>query len=122
MHDTTVADAIATGRPVVVAFTTPAFCVTRTCGPIMDTVADPLYERYGGEAAFIHIEPYRLKELREGTDRIFVEAMEEWSLQTEPWLFIIDRQGRIAAKFEGVAALDEVESVLQQVLAEGGGG
>ena len=102
----------------MVAFTTPAFCQSRTCGPVMDTVMDPLYERYNGQAIFIHIEPYKLPELREGIDLIPVEAMQEWGLQTEPWVFVIDRQGKIVGKFEGIMGLEEVESVLRRVLAE----
>jgi len=116
MHEVTVADALATGKPLVVAFATPTFCESRTCGPVMDTVMDPLYEKYGDEAVFIHIEPFRLKELRDGTGRIPVEATGEWALQTEPWVFVIDREGKVAAKFEGITALDEVEEALVQAL------
>ncbi|MCH7522262.1 MAG: hypothetical protein IH920_00635 [Chloroflexi bacterium] len=116
MHEITVADALAAGKPILVAFATPAFCESRTCGPLMDTVMDPLYERYADDAVFIHIEPFQLKQLREGIDRIPVEATAEWGLQTEPWLFVIDAQGRIVAKFEGIIALDEVETVLVRVL------
>ena len=119
MHDVTVAEAIASGKPAVVAFATPAFCESRTCGPVMDTVMDPLYDRYRGQASFIHIEPYKLKELREGIDVVPVPALAEWHLQTEPWVFVIDGQGKVAAKFEGIVALDEVETVLRQVLAAG---
>ncbi|MEE9286214.1 MAG: hypothetical protein V3V35_10875 [Dehalococcoidia bacterium] len=118
MHEDTVADALATGKPLLVAFATPAFCESRTCGPVMDTVMDPLREKYGDEAVFIHIEPFRLKELREGTARIPVETTEEWGLQTEPWLFVINREGKVAAKFEGIMALDEVEEALVQALEE----
>ena len=82
----------------------------------MDTVMDPLYEKYSDEAVFIHIEPFQLKQLREGIDRIPVEATAEWGLRTEPWLFVIDAQGRIVGKFEGITALDEVETVLVGVL------
>ncbi len=116
MHQVTVADALATGKPLVVAFATPAFCESRTCGPVMDTVMDPLYEKYGDEAVFIHIEPFRLNELRDGIGRIPVEATEEWALQTEPWVFVIDREGKVVAKFEGITALDEVEEALVQAL------
>ena len=116
MHETTVADALATGKPIVVAFATPAFCESRTCGPVMDTVMDPLHQKYQDQAVFIHIEPFSLKELREGSARIPVPATEEWSLRTEPWVFVIDRQGKVAAKFEGITNLDEVESVLARVL------
>ncbi len=116
MHRTTVADALATGKPIVLAFATPAFCESRTCGPVMDTVMDPLYEEYQGQAVFIHIEPFKLKQLREGSARIPVEATEEWGLRTEPWVFVIDAEGKVAGKFEGIVALDEVEDVLAQVL------
>ena len=116
MHEITVADALTAGKPILVAFATPAFCESRTCGPVMDTVMDPLYERYADEAVFIHIEPFQLKQLREGTDRIPVEATAEWGLRTEPWLFVIDAQGGIVGKFEGIIALDEVETVLVRVL------
>ena len=116
MHEDTVADALATGKPIVLAFATPAFCESRTCGPVMDTVMDPLYEEYQGQAVFIHIEPFKLKQLREGSARIPVEATAEWGLQTEPWVFVIDAEGKVAGKFEGIIALDEVEDVLAQVL------
>ncbi len=116
MHEITVADALAAGKPLLVAFATPAFCESRTCGPVMDSVMDPLYETYADDAIFIHIEPFQLEQLREGIDRIPVEATAEWGLQTEPWLFVIDEQGRIVAKFEGIIALDEVETVLVRVL------
>lgn len=118
MHQDTIADALATGKPLLVAFATPAFCESRTCGPVMDTVVDPLFEKYKDEAIFIHIEPFRLKELRDGTGRIPIETTEEWGLQTEPWLFVVDREGKVAAKFEGITALDEVEEALAQVLEE----
>ena len=116
MHEITVADALTAGRPILVAFATPAFCESRTCGPVMDTVMDPLYERYADEAVFIHIEPFQLQQLRDGADRIPVEATTEWGLRTEPWLFVIDAQGGIVGKFEGIIALDEVETVLVRVL------
>jgi len=116
MHDITITDALARGQPIVVAFATPAFCESRTCGPVMDTVMDPLYEKYKDQAIFIHVEPYKLKELREGIALAPVEALQEWNLQTEPWVFVIDKEGKIAGKFEGIVSMDEVESVLQRIL------
>lgn len=119
MHTTTVADALKTGKPIVVAFATPAFCTSRTCGPVLDLVVDPLSWRYGDEAIFIHIEPYSLRDLRATNIQNPVPAALEWRLQSEPWIFVIGRDGRIAAKYEGLVAIDEVESVLQLLLAQG---
>jgi peroxiredoxin len=47
-----------------------------------------------------------------------VPATREWQLRSEPWVFVIDRQGRIAAKFEGIMALEEVEAALLAVLGQ----
>jgi hypothetical protein len=118
MHDMTVAAALATGKPVVVAFATPAFCTSRLCAPIMDTVMDPLSKAYGGQAVFIHIEPYDLTALRDTGQQIPVPATRQWGLQSEPWIFVIDREGKVAGKYEGIATEDEVARTLQRVIAE----
>lgn len=118
MHETTVAAAIDAGRPAVVAFATPAYCTSRLCAPVMDTVMDPLAATYGDRASFIHIEPYVLRDLRAGFRQNAVPAAREWGIESEPWIFVIGADGRIAAKFEGVIALDEVRSALQAALDE----
>jgi hypothetical protein len=116
MHATTVADALKLGKPIVIAFATPAFCSSRTCGPIMDLVVDPLSFAYGQDVMFIHIEPYVLRDLREANIQNPVPTVLEWRLRTEPWIFVVDQQGRIAAKFEGIAARDEVDGVIRELL------
>lgn len=116
MHDITIADALALGKPAVVAFATPAFCTSRTCGPVMDTVMDPLYVKYHDQATFIHIEPLELTELREGAGRIHIQAAKEWGVETEPWIFVVDAEGKVAGKFEDIIARDEVENVLALAL------
>jgi hypothetical protein len=119
MHETTIADALESGRPLVVAFATPAYCESRICAPVMDTVMDPLYERYGEQAAFIHVEPFRLDRLRAGIGRDPVPAMREWNLRTEPWIFVVDARGRVVARFDGIIGFDEVEGALAPLLPAG---
>lgn len=43
-------------------------------------------------------------------------AEESWNLTTEPILFVIDQDGNIAGKFEGIVGPQEVEEALQQIL------
>lgn len=117
MHELTIAEAIESGRPTVVAFATPAFCRTRLCGPFLDSLVDPLFERYGDRVTFIHIEPYVLERARQG-DLAMAPVAAEWGLPSDTWLFIIDGQGRVAGKFEAIATLEEVELLLKQVLGE----
>jgi hypothetical protein len=116
MHEITVADALQLARPIVVAIGTPAFCESRVCGPVMEMAIDPNYEKFKDEVTFIHIEPFQLAELRAGEARIPVAATEEWGLTSEPWIFVVDGEGMVAAKFQGVTAADEIEAVLTDLL------
>lgn len=49
------------GRPVLVAVSTPTYCVSRFCGHITDMVAD-LGRTYADRAAFVHLELGRDRE------------------------------------------------------------
>jgi hypothetical protein len=42
--------------------------------------------------------------------------VKEWGLVTEPWVFMIDRQGLVADKFDGPAPVAELEPALQKLL------
>jgi hypothetical protein len=116
MHTMTIADAVTSGKPTVIVFSTPGFCVTRICGPTKD-VADDLYEKYKGQANFIHVEPYDLEKARSGQELSPVPATLEWGLETEPWVFLVDREGKVAAKFEGIVSFEEVEAALTPLLS-----
>ncbi|MFQ6029112.1 MAG: peroxiredoxin family protein [Dehalococcoidia bacterium] len=112
MHDMTISDAVTSGKPSVIAFSTPGFCVTQLCGPTKDLV-DRLYESHQGEANFIHVEPYNLKKARNGQGlEVLPFITGEWGLQTEPWVFLVDKKGNVAAKFEGVMGFLELEEAL----------
>ena len=111
MHAMSIARAIDTGKPVVIAFATPAFCQSRICGPTME-VMDELYSKYGDAAAFVHIEPYDLAALRQQGQFQLAPAAAEWRLPSEPWVFVLDRQGRVAAKFEGIVMVEDLEAAL----------
>jgi hypothetical protein len=118
-HNMTVADAVASGRPTVLAIATPAFCASQICGPTKDFF-DQLYEAHKDEANFVHVEPYDVARVNAGEcDTLYACAnpiVDEWGLQSEPWVFIIDAQGNIAAKFEGLVTFEEMEAALAEVL------
>ena len=117
MHELTIAAAIDSGKPVVVAFTTPAFCVSRICGPVKSEVVDPLFEEFQDEVLFVHVEPWDVVTARETGELVPVDALFEWSLQTEPWVFLIDAKGLIAARFEGIVSQGELREAIEAVLA-----
>ena len=111
MHALSIAQAVDTGKPVVVAFATPAFCQSRVCGPTLEVV-DELYSKYGDAVAFVHVEPYDLTALRQQGQFQLAPAAQEWHLPSEPWVFVLDRQGRVAAKFEGIVTVEDLDAAL----------
>ena len=120
LYKTSLAAAEKSGRPTVVTFSTPAFCVTRTCGPQVEVVHG-LEQKYGAKANFIHVEIYdNPREMLEKGDvsigRVY-PAVTVWGLESEPWTFLIGRDGDIFARFEAFTTQDELESAIQTMLA-----
>jgi len=112
MHTSTIADAIAAGKPTLVLFAVPGFCESRLCGPELE-IMRKLYPKYKDKAEFIHVEFYK----NPGSpNRIPVEAVGQWNLRSEPWFFVIDAKGNIAAKFEGPTSLQELDDAMAPVV------
>jgi hypothetical protein len=109
MHEDDLADVL--GRdPVVLVFATPALCKSRVCGPTAD-VAEQVKSEYGDEASFIHQEIYNGNKIEMGL-RPQVRA---YNLPTEPWVFVIDENGRITESIEGAASPEALEKAVQEV-------
>ncbi|MCB9434023.1 MAG: hypothetical protein H6668_18795 [Ardenticatenaceae bacterium] len=115
LYQMTVAEAVQTGLPTVVGFVTPGFCQTRWCGPTLESV-EAVREAVGDEAAnFIHIEVY------DDFQALTLAApMIEWGLTTEPWVFILDENGRIVARLSGPLSPTELQEQLAPLLSEVG--
>ena len=110
LYQLTVADALQNGKPSIVGFITPGLCQTEWCTPVLESVeisrANIKYE-----INTIHIEVY------EDFDALkLVPQLAEWGLQTEPWVFVIDGNGRITAKFEGPLSPQELNEAIQPLL------
>jgi hypothetical protein len=117
-HELTVAEAIDRGKPIVVAFVTPAFCQTRFCGPVLDLAVAPMAEQFGDQITIVHIEPFDIAAIRSG-ELIAVPELAEWGLVTEPWVFVVDGSGNIAAKFEGIVEAEEIAAALAPLVGDG---
>lgn len=124
LYRLTVREAVASGRPTLVVFASPAFCTSATCGPQVDTVAE-LRETYDGQANFIHIEIYDNPDEIQGDLEAgrLAPAVDEWGLSALPhwfnesWTFVLDGAGLIRGRFEGFASRAELETSLQAALA-----
>ena len=110
-YQLSIAEALERGEPFVVAFATPKFCQTQTCGPTLDIVQSVAKDF--PKTTFIHVEPYELP--ADPSQLEPVPSVEDWGLPSEPWVFVIDAGGEVAAKFEGALAPEELRSALEEV-------
>lgn len=114
MHTVKIKDAIAKGRPVVVVFSTPAFCTSRFCGPVNEEV-EALQALYKEKVDFVHIEIWR-----DFDKKIMNPAVKEWILRadgglTEPWVYIVDSKGVVFERWEGPVAKNVMEPAVKAV-------
>jgi hypothetical protein len=108
-----IAESLRAHVPFVVTFATPRYCSSRACGPVVDVV-DRTRRRVAndGSIRFIHVEIYQDNDPRKGENR----WVREWRLPSEPWTFLVGRDGRIKAKFEGPVSSRELESAVRRLL------
>ena len=107
-----VAESLRAHVPFVVTFATPRYCSSRTCGPVVDVV-DQVRRRFKGTAIrFIHVEIYRDNDPRKGEN----QWVREWHIPSEPWTFLVGRDGLIKEKFEGAVSSRELEVAVRHLL------
>jgi hypothetical protein len=118
LHEVTIADAIAQGRPALVLFGTPAYCESRFCGPEV-TVLQELAADHSDRAVYIHVEIW--KEYRPPEVQVINRGAADWLLRgtqdspqmTEPWLYLIAADGTIADRWGPLFDVDEVSAALE---------
>jgi hypothetical protein len=110
LHDLVIADVLGKGRRLVVQFSTPAFCESRFCGPVLEVLLSQV-PAYREKMDFIHIEVWEDFQLKK-----YREANLEWKLPTEPYTFLMNGQGEVAGKIEAVFTEEELKSALDQLV------
>jgi hypothetical protein len=120
-YETSIADAVAAKEPFVVAFATPKFCVSQQCGPTLDRLK-PIAARHP-KVTVINVEPYLLKDvdgqlqpvLDANGDLTPTQATNEWHLPTEPWVFVVDRNGVVTRSFMLIFSDEELDAAMAEV-------
>lgn len=110
MHKVDFADVVGK-KPIVLVFATPALCQSRVCGPVVD-VAQQVADEYKGKADFIHMEVYKDNDPGKGIR----PQLQTYHLPTEPWTFLIDRNGIVRDRIEGAYGVSELEAAMQTIV------
>jgi hypothetical protein len=98
-------------KPVALLFSTPQLCQSRVCGPVTD-VALQLKAKYGDRIEFIHQEVYQDNDVKKGLR----PPLSAFHLRTEPWLFVVNKDGKITARLEGSFGVTAFENALKTAL------
>lgn len=111
LHDKTIADLLGKGRPLVVQFSTPAFCESRFCGPVLEVLLAQV-PAYQDRVDFIHIEVWQ-----DFQAQVYRPAVREWNLPTEPYTFFMGSDGTLLARLEAIFSDEELTRVLDQLVS-----
>ena len=101
LHDITLNEALALGKPVAYLVGTPAHCQTGTCAPALDALLS-LREKVGDNVTMLHAEIYT-----DDTATVVAPAVQALNMSYEPALFITDANGTVVERLDAI--FDEVE-------------
>jgi hypothetical protein len=107
MHDVDFADVVGK-EPVALLFSTPQLCQSRVCGPVTDMELQ-MKSKYGDRMTFIHQEVYVDNDISKGLRK----PLRDFNLPSEPWLFVVDKSGKITARLEGSIGVKQFEDAVK---------
>ncbi len=118
LHTDVIADLLKAHRPFVVVVSTPAYCQSKFCGPITDLVnerANTPAASAPSDLAFVHLEVFA-----NATENVLNKWAAEWILGDgegrEPWVFLVGRDGKVAARFDNVMTKGEFDAALANLI------
>tara|TARA_B100000029_G_scaffold510842_2_gene603347 strand:- start:2087 stop:3007 length:921 start_codon:yes stop_codon:yes gene_type:complete len=105
-------------KPIVINFSTPSFCKSGSCSPIIENIKK-LSEEFQENIEFIHVEIYdNLKEIKSsGNTNLgkISQPVKIWRLPSEPWTFLIDSSGKIVSKHEGYVEYENLRKIVSNL-------
>jgi len=70
--------------------------------------AEPWHMANGTEGGMLELDP-------PGGPAVLTDYAEAWGIAEPPWVFVIDRDGRLHAKFTGIIGSDELRAAITSV-------
>ena len=112
LYEMSLDEAFTNGQQSVVIFATPAYCTSAACGPLLQQTKDAADSF--DDVNFVHVEVYSgFNEAGFQPDvEHLVPAVEAFKLSSEPWIFVIDSNGVVKSRLEGVLSEGELEQVI----------
>lgn len=111
LHEVALDAALARALPVVLLVSTPAFCQTAICGPVLNLLVDRR-GAIGDRATVIHAEVYTDERATQTTPT--VDAL---GLRYEPSLFLAGADGVVRSRLDYTFDATELDEALEALLA-----
>ncbi len=110
MHDHSLDEALAAGRPIVLTVATPAYCQTAICGPVVDVVEEVKQSAGRDDVAWIHVEVFK-----DAGNTPLEFVTETLQLPSEPWTFFIGADGDLVDRIQGPTPAPLVQESLERL-------
>ena len=107
LHKNSISNLLSQNAPFLVLFATPARCQTKYCGPVLDILKSEVEKN---PINCTHIEIYK-----DETSPDVLDAVTEWGLPSEPWLFAVDKSGIIKKRLDGAFYLSEIKDSIDAI-------
>ena len=111
LYEVSVAQALETRRPFVLALTSVGFCFGRgTCQRAVDQL-----KRLAPAAGLLAIHAEPLTNLGDGAAPLPSPSnvLADWRLENDPWIFVVNADGMISARFEVAVSDAELSAAFQ---------
>jgi hypothetical protein len=115
-------EAIAQGQPTVFVLDSYAFRPNTACGGALGILHEVFIDYPG--LTVVHAEPWHMAMSSDGQrlgldppggPAVLTDTALAWGIEEPPWVFVIDRDGRLQAKFTGVIGSDELRAAIASV-------
>jgi hypothetical protein len=113
-------EALKENKPILLSFSTPGLCVTATCAPQLDELK-LTKENNKDTLIVIHVEVWKnFKEIMNKGDLsigIVNNSVDTFGINTEPWTFLINKNGVVENRYQGYVSSLELEKDLVSINA-----
>lgn len=109
LHEVSLEQALTFGRPIALLVSSPAFCQTAICGPVLDLFLEQR-PAFGESLTMMHIEVYT-----DDTAKTTTDTVEALGLTWEPSLFLAAPDGTLSERLDYIFDADELADALSHL-------
>tara|TARA_B100001142_G_scaffold239156_1_gene237878 strand:+ start:668 stop:1504 length:837 start_codon:yes stop_codon:yes gene_type:complete len=118
LYTYTLSQALKEKKPILLSFSTPGLCVTATCGPQLEELK-LVKNNNKDNLIVIHVEVWEnFKEIMSKGDLSIGKvnkSVEKFGINTEPWTFLINKDGLVLNRYQGYVSSNEMEKDLNSI-------